>query len=190
MKMSIGKEFAMADVQSILNEIRHIGPVLPGSLDSFFNVCGKAGCRCKDQQNPQKHGPYYRLSYSLAGKNSSIFVKQHDVEAIKVMVDNYKKLRALTTELALATLDSVKKRGVAESIQQFENICTTDSTWKDKCRIRAQQLKAAAVKIRDLSTSRDKWREECLQLRGQIKDAKTKLLKNQSTTTEQTGGKK
>ena len=45
----------------------------PGSLREQYNVCGKAGCRCKDPKKPQKHGPYYQLSYTWRGKSSTPF---------------------------------------------------------------------------------------------------------------------
>lgn len=60
------------------NEIKTIlcgNPVLPGTVGEHYNVCGKTPCRCKDKDNPQKHGPYYQLSYNLKGKNSSIASK-------------------------------------------------------------------------------------------------------------------
>lgn len=171
----------MNDLNSIINKIRAIGPVLPGSLDSFYNVCGKPGCRCKDKQNPRKHGPYYRLSYSLAGRNSSMYVKQEDVDEARRMVDNYKKLRALTLELALVTLDSVRDRGVSDTLKLVESSSGRAGavSWKEKCRQRVAQLKAAAVKIRDLTNSRDKWRQECLQLRKIVKKSEDKHSGNE-----------
>ena len=31
-------------------------PVLPGSLSKQWNVCGSAGCKCKNPDHPVKHG--------------------------------------------------------------------------------------------------------------------------------------
>jgi hypothetical protein len=159
----------MNRIESIRKEIREIGPVLPGSLETFYNVCGKPGCRCKDKQNPQKHGPYYRLSYSLAGRNSSIFVKNDDFDKVKELVENYRKLRELTLELALANLDSVKQVGITETLKLSQHVSdlTPKADWKSKCRQKSDLLRAAMVKIRDLTSSRDKWRQECLQLRSE-----------------------
>ena len=53
-------------------------PILLGTVGVYYNVCGKTPCRCKDKDNPQKHGPYYQLSYSLKGKNSSISIKAEE----------------------------------------------------------------------------------------------------------------
>jgi hypothetical protein len=184
----------VSDIVSITNKIRQIGPMLPGSLETIYTVCGKPGCRCKDKENPRKHGPYYRLSYSLAGRNSTMFVKQQDVQAVKTMVDNYKKFRELSIELALATLDSVKQVGVIETIElsarSSETTVEVDTSWKDKCRKRTRQLKAAAVKIRDLINSRDKWRRECLELRSNTKATTAKHRDAQSSQTSEAGEKK
>jgi hypothetical protein len=104
-----------------------------------------------------------------------MFVKQQDVQAVETMVDNYKSLRALTLELALATLDSVRQSGMAQTLQMYirdaESASGAGAGWKDKCRKRARQLKAAAVRIRDLLNSRHKWRRECLELRKKTKSA-------------------
>ena len=70
----------------------------PGSLSEQYNVCGTPGCRCKDPDNPRKHGPYYQLSYSWRGKSSSRFVKPEWVAEMRQKVANYKRFRELTNE--------------------------------------------------------------------------------------------
>jgi hypothetical protein len=118
-----------------------------------------------------------------------MFVRQQDVEAVRTMVDNYKKLRSLTMEQALATLDAVKQDGVASALEQSGSSCR-DSThnqgsWKEKCRQKSKQIKAGEIKIRDLMKSRDKWREECLELRKQVKaDGKTTRTAQGSSNNE------
>lgn len=81
-----------------------IGEMRSGSLSKQYNVCGKAGCRCKDKKNPKKHGPYYQLSYSNKGRSSSQFIKKEFLEETKKQIDNYKRFKKLTetwVELAL-----------------------------------------------------------------------------------------
>lgn len=168
----------MDTIKPILKKIKEIGPVLPGKLETYYNVCGKAGCRCKDKQNPQKHGPYHRLSYSVAGRNSSMFVKEADVENVRTMVKNYRELRELTLQLALANLDSVKVRGVSETVKLSQSLVkdTEASSWKSKCSLKTSQMRAAMIKIRDLTKSRDKWKDECLSLRKMTGASKAKHL--------------
>ena len=40
----------------------------PDSINEQYNVCGSPNCKCKDKKNPQKHGPYYYLSFTFKGK--------------------------------------------------------------------------------------------------------------------------
>jgi len=48
--------------EQIKAELAALGEMRPGSLSRQYNVCGKPNCRCKDPQNPQRHGPCYQLS--------------------------------------------------------------------------------------------------------------------------------
>lgn len=72
-----------------------LGELRPGSLSQQYNVCGKASCRCKDRENPRRHGPYYQVSYGRKGKSSSTFVRPEGVAAVKKQLANYKKLMQL-----------------------------------------------------------------------------------------------
>lgn len=74
-----------------------LGELRPGSLSQQYNVCGKASCRCKDPENPRKHGPYYQVSYGRKGKSSSTFVRPEEVAAVKKQLANYKRLMQLVT---------------------------------------------------------------------------------------------
>jgi len=56
-------------IAQLKQELAELGPMHPGSLSEQYNVCGKPGCRCKDPKNPQKHGPYYQLSFTWRGKS-------------------------------------------------------------------------------------------------------------------------
>ena len=82
-------------INKIKEELISLGELRPGSLSKQFNVCGKPNCRCKDPKNPQKHGPYYQISYTRKGKSTSIFVKPEAVNDIKKQLGNYKRLMEL-----------------------------------------------------------------------------------------------
>ena len=56
------------------------------------------GCRCKDPKKPQKHGPYYQLSFTWRGKSSTRFVRPEQVAEMRQKVANYKRLRELVNE--------------------------------------------------------------------------------------------
>ena len=79
-------------------ELLALGSVHPGSITEQYNVCGQPGCRCKDPKNPQKHGPYYQLSFTWQGKSSTRFLRPEQVEPMRRKVANYKRLRELMNE--------------------------------------------------------------------------------------------
>jgi len=75
-------------------ELMELGEIRPGSLSEQYNVCGKRNCSCKAKP-PQKHGPYYLLSYNRGGKSSSKFIKKENVSDVQSQIKNYKKMRTL-----------------------------------------------------------------------------------------------
>ncbi|MBM4060831.1 MAG: hypothetical protein FJ265_07015 [Planctomycetes bacterium] len=81
-------------IDAIKRELLKLGPLQPGSLSQQYNVCGKPGCRCKADP-PQKHGPYYQISYTRRGKSSSRFVTRAAVPLVKQQLLNYERLREL-----------------------------------------------------------------------------------------------
>jgi hypothetical protein len=85
-------------IEEVRAELAALGPVHPGSISQQYNVCGNPGCRCKDPENPKKHGPYYQLSYSWRGKHTTRFVRAEQLEDMQRKVANHKRLRELTQE--------------------------------------------------------------------------------------------
>lgn len=81
-------------IAKIKADLATLGELRPGSLSEQYNVCGRPKCRCKGSP-PQRHGPYYQLSYTRNGKSSSRFVKQSELAAVQRQVDNYARLRML-----------------------------------------------------------------------------------------------
>lgn len=103
-------------ILSIKNQLLNLGDMHPGSLTEQLNICGNPKCKCKDPENPQKHGPYYNLSFVLKGKSTSRFIKSENVAEIKKQVANYKKFKLLVEEwkttaaiLAKLKIDEAKK---------------------------------------------------------------------------------
>jgi len=85
-------------IAHLQQQLLSLGPVHPGSITEQYNVCGQPGCRCKDPENPQKHGPYYQLSFTWRGKSSTRFLRPEQVEPMRRKVANYKQLRELMKE--------------------------------------------------------------------------------------------
>ena len=85
-------------IERLKQQLAGLGPIHPGSLSEQYNVCGKVGCRCKDAKNPQKHGPYYQLSFTWRGKGRTRFVRAERLAEMREKLANYKRFRELTDE--------------------------------------------------------------------------------------------
>jgi hypothetical protein len=85
-------------IEHLKRQLAELGPMHPGSLSEQYNVCGKSGCHCKDPRNPQKHGPYYQLSFTWRGKSRTRFVRAERLAGVREKVGNYKRFRELTDE--------------------------------------------------------------------------------------------
>jgi len=95
-------------ITAIKDQLLRLDRMRPGSLSRQYNTCGKSGCRCKDPQNPKRHGPYYQLNYVFRGKKKSQFVRAADVASVRVQLANFKRFRRLTDQwigLALERAD-------------------------------------------------------------------------------------
>lgn len=95
-------------IEAVKRQLADLGPMHPGSLSEQYNVCGNPGCRCKDPKDPQRHGPYYQLSYTWRGKSSTRFVRQEGVARMQEMVANYKRFRELVNECVDLSLELEK----------------------------------------------------------------------------------
>ncbi|MDR4485600.1 MAG: DUF6788 family protein [Nitrospirales bacterium] len=98
-------------IQRIQTQLAQMGPVLPGSLSEQWNVCGTPGCRCKASSNPKKHGPYYQLSFTVAGKSSTLFVQKEDLGEVRQRLKRYQAFKRLTTAWVQACLALARKQG-------------------------------------------------------------------------------
>jgi hypothetical protein len=81
-------------IERIKAELLQLEELRPGSLSEQFNVCGTPGCRCK-KSPPERHGPYYQVSYTRKGRSGSRFVRRHQVAAVKRQLRNYARMRDL-----------------------------------------------------------------------------------------------
>ncbi len=75
-------------------DIASIGDLRRGSLSEQYNVCETPGCKC-NATLPEKHGPYYQLSFTEKGRSSTKSVNSKCVRKAKMQVKNYSRLRKL-----------------------------------------------------------------------------------------------
>jgi len=84
---------------------------LPGGISRHFNVCGKPSCRCKDPHHPIKHGPYYQLSFTVAGRSSSVFINEKDLPHARQFVADHRRFRKLSTALIRSYVNLIRQHG-------------------------------------------------------------------------------
>ncbi len=85
-----------AKIKNVKTKILNIESMRPGNITQQYNVCGSPGCACKDEKNPKKHGPYFKLNYQHQGKSKTMFVREKLVKEIEIENKNYKTFKELT----------------------------------------------------------------------------------------------
>jgi hypothetical protein len=85
-------------IQQIKAQLAGLGEMRPGSLSKQYNVCGKPKCRCKDPQNPQRHGPYHQLSWVHRGRSTTQFIRLPLLPQVRAQIATYHQFRKLTDE--------------------------------------------------------------------------------------------
>jgi hypothetical protein len=90
-------------IEKLKRDLAGLGELRPGSLSTQYTVCSSPGCRCKATP-PQKHGPYYQLSFTRKGKSSTKFVRKPDPPPIRKQLKNYERMKILVDQcIDLAT---------------------------------------------------------------------------------------
>lgn len=101
-------------ITEIKCELADLGSLHPGSVSEQYNICGTPGCHCKDPKNPQKHGPYYQLSYGWRGKSSTLFVRADQVDALRKKTANYKLMQELVKEWVDLSMELERQERAAQ----------------------------------------------------------------------------
>lgn len=178
--------------KSTINEILSLlsNPIIPGGIKSYLNICGTPGCRCKDKKDPKKHGPYNKLSYSVAGKSSTMFIKTIHLSEAENMVGNFKRIKELVNILALENVDTLRKNNFDISSLPIINnpdlsIKYTDVSikkLKEKAELRNKVILSDKGKIRDLEKSRNEWKEKAINRKSEMENFKNELLIQKKTS--------
>jgi hypothetical protein len=95
-------------IEQIKIRLASLADMRPGSLSEQYNVCGNPTCRCKDPTNPQRHGPYYQLSYVHKGKHTTQFIRRPFLRQVRTEIANYKRFRKMTDEWVDCALQLAK----------------------------------------------------------------------------------
>jgi hypothetical protein len=83
------------EIRNIQNQLQALGAMHPGNMSKQYQICGRPGCRCVDPKNPQRHGPYFKLTYVYRGRQACRFVRAGTEGALAGRLAVYKSFRAL-----------------------------------------------------------------------------------------------
>lgn len=95
-------------IEKLKSQLLKIGDMRPGSLSRQYSACQKPGCKCVDPVKPQKHGPFYQLSYSHRGKTTTQFVRPQFVPEVRKQLVAYKRFKRLTDKWVALALELSK----------------------------------------------------------------------------------
>jgi hypothetical protein len=87
-----------ARIERIKIRLAAVGDMTPGTLSKQYNVCGNPTCRCKDPVRPQRHGPYFQLSFTRRGKSVTRFIKKEELKRVKEQIKNYALFKKLVDD--------------------------------------------------------------------------------------------
>ncbi len=85
------------DYETLKQEIRALGHVVPGTIQKRQYSCGKSNCRCMTEG--LLHGPYYQWTRKVRGKTVNINLEQETAMMVKEWIQNNRKLRKLCSRL-------------------------------------------------------------------------------------------
>ena len=97
-----------AQIDKIKKQLLQLGAMRPGTLSQQYAACQKPGCKCVDPIHPQKHGPFYKLSYTHGGKSTTQFIRPQFVPEVRQQLEAYKKFKALTQQWVTLALELSK----------------------------------------------------------------------------------
>ena len=89
--------------RELLAQITQIGHVLPGTLNTVMNRCGKPRCACHADP-PHLHGPYITWTRKVAGKTQTRRLTPEQADRYRPWLENNRRLRELISELEALSL--------------------------------------------------------------------------------------
>lgn len=93
--------------RELLAQITQTGHVLPGSLNTVMNRCGKPRCACHADP-PRLHGPYITWTRKVAGKTQTRRLSPEQADRYRPYFENNRRLRELLSELEAQSLQAVE----------------------------------------------------------------------------------
>lgn len=84
-----------AEIEDIRRKLMALGPMHPGSISMQYQVCGNPTCKCMRPEDPQRHGPYPKLSFTRRGRRICRFVRADCVETLQPRIEQYREFKKL-----------------------------------------------------------------------------------------------
>jgi len=176
----------MQKIEELLIELITLKGILPGSISKQYNVCGTPRCKCKDPENPVKHGPYYQLSYTVLGKSSSMHLNVEDIGRVENLQRNYKRFKEICRDIPGLFIQLYKTEGFndveltivnEELINEKRNNREQVIELENKLTGARKKLHRDSTTIYDLSVSRDKWKDKATAVKLETKAMKNEITK-------------
>lgn len=92
------------EIDEIKKKLVALEPLHPGNVSRQYQVCGNPNCRCMHPTQPQRHGPFHKLSYVFKGKPVCRFVRAECAEEMMRRVAVYKDFRTLIERWILLSI--------------------------------------------------------------------------------------
>jgi len=96
-------------IERIKAQVAGLGDLRPGTVSIQYNTCGTPNCRCKADP-PDKHGPYYQLSYTRGGRSRTESVRPERLAQLRSEVANYQLLQNLIDQWVDASIELAQLR--------------------------------------------------------------------------------
>lgn len=105
----------VARIQRAKAEIAALGNLRPGTISEQYNTCKTPNCRCKADP-PQRHGPYWHLSYTRGGRGRTESVRPEHLAQVRAEIRAYKQLQKLLDQWIDAAIELDRlRRGVGRA---------------------------------------------------------------------------
>jgi hypothetical protein len=95
--------------KSIQQKLADFPEIMPGKITKQFNVCRSKNCKCKREIDPQKHGPYYYLSFTFKGKGYTLSIPEDRVKEVEERNKNYSEFKMLIEEFIEISIQKTRE---------------------------------------------------------------------------------
>ena len=89
----------LARYKKLKQRILKLGVIIPGTLRSVYQFCGKPHCRCSSGEKEDRHGPYIYWDRKINGKLSGLSIQSHHKKFFQEGIKNRKEFEKIRREI-------------------------------------------------------------------------------------------